>query len=343
MKLAGRQIPSFLERPDPSVVAVLVYGPDGGLVRERLQALAGTVVEDLADPFRVAELPASELANDPARLSDEAAAIALTGGRRVVMVRGAGDGQADALRGVLDAPKGDALILVEGGDLGSRSALRGLFEKAKNAAALPCYRDEPQQIEALVDTTLGEAGLSVSAEARAYLAANLGADRGLSRRELEKLILYKGADGAVSLEDAEASVGDSAALNLDDVAFAVAAGDLAALERSLTKTLLEGSNPVAALRAVARHYQRLQRAAAACEQGKSVKQAIESLRPRVFFRRRPAFQDHLAKWPLGRIGAALEILTDGELGCKSTGVPGEMVCRATLLRLAALAQQSGRF
>ena len=161
MKLAGRQIPSFLERPDPSVVAVLVFGPDGGLVRERLQALAGTVVEDLADPFRVAELPASELANDPARLSDEAAAIALTGGRRVVMVRGAGDGQADALRGVLDAPKGDALILVEGGDLGPRSALRGLFEKAKNAAALPCYRDEPQQIEALVDTMLGEAGLSV--------------------------------------------------------------------------------------------------------------------------------------------------------------------------------------
>ena len=338
MKLTGRHVSNFLERPDPAVLAVLVYGPDGGLVRERLQALAVTVVEDLADPFRVVELSASELSRDPARLADEAAAIALTGGRRVVMVRGAGDGQAGTLRGFLDAPMGDALVLVEGGDLGPRSSLRGVFEKAKNAAALPCYRDEPQQIETLVDAVLGAAGLSISAEARAYLAANLGADRGVSRRELEKLVLYKGADGTVSLEDAEASVGDSAALDLDDVAFAVAAGDVAGLERSLTKALLEGSNPVAALRAVARHYQRLQRAGAACEQGKSIKEAIESLRPPVFFRHRPVFQDHLAKWPLGRIGAALEILTDGELGCKSTGVPSEAVCRATLLRLAALAQ-----
>ncbi|MDP7343796.1 MAG: acetamidase/formamidase family protein, partial [Alphaproteobacteria bacterium] len=42
--------------------------------------------------------------------------------------------------------------------------------------------------------------------AMAYLVANLGGDRGLSRRELEKLALYVGQPGPVTLAQAEACV-----------------------------------------------------------------------------------------------------------------------------------------
>jgi len=50
--------------------------------------LARNVCPDLKDPFRVAELIAAALTADPARLEDEAAQLCLTGGRRVVRVRG---------------------------------------------------------------------------------------------------------------------------------------------------------------------------------------------------------------------------------------------------------------
>src|SRR5262249_38145176 len=96
MKLDARSIAAFLAAPDPDVRAGLLYGPDEGKVRERGAELARRVVSDLSDPFRVAEFAGSALADDPARLADEAAAIAMIGGRRVVRVRPAGNECAEA-------------------------------------------------------------------------------------------------------------------------------------------------------------------------------------------------------------------------------------------------------
>ena len=73
MKISAARAERFVKRPDPKARAVLVYGPDRGLVRERAEALARGVVEDLADPFRVTEMTGAALAADPARLADEAA------------------------------------------------------------------------------------------------------------------------------------------------------------------------------------------------------------------------------------------------------------------------------
>src|SRR5262245_64516462 len=87
MKIDARSLARFIKQPDPACQAVLVFGEDSGLVRERAEAIARTVVEDLADPFRVADLTGDTIADDPARLADEAAAMAMTGGRRVVRVR----------------------------------------------------------------------------------------------------------------------------------------------------------------------------------------------------------------------------------------------------------------
>src|SRR4051812_37128436 len=155
MKYTAAQLATYLKRPDAGLRAFLVYGPDDGLVRERAEALGRSVAERLDDPFRVTTLAAAQLAGDPARLADEAAAMSLMGGRRVVQLRGAGDGLAGALGAVLNAP-GDALIVVEAGELAARSSLRRLFEAAGNAAAIACYADGPRVLDRLIRETLAE-------------------------------------------------------------------------------------------------------------------------------------------------------------------------------------------
>src|SRR5437588_904429 len=136
MKLPASRVETFLRRPDPDIQAVLFYGPDAGLVRERADAVARTVCSDLRDAFLVAELAAAALAADPARLADEAAQISLMGGRRVVRVRDAADGIAAVFGRFLTAPLGDAMVIVEAGDLPGRSTLRRVFDDASTAAAI---------------------------------------------------------------------------------------------------------------------------------------------------------------------------------------------------------------
>ena len=68
MKVAARQADGFAHNPDNSARAVLVYGPDSGLVSERMAALIGSVLDDPSDPFRRVDLTGDGLEADPARL-----------------------------------------------------------------------------------------------------------------------------------------------------------------------------------------------------------------------------------------------------------------------------------
>ncbi len=333
MKIATRQIPAFLRHPDPEVCAVLVYGPDGGLVKERAAVLARTVVDDPDDPFRVGDLESDRLVDDPARLFDEAAAIALTGGRRLVRVRGATDRLGGLFASFLKDFRGDSFVVVSAGDLSARSTLRKAFESAKNGAALPCYADNAESLEALVRSVLKDAGLTIEADAMAYLQGVLGSDRQLSRRELEKLVLYMGGgEQPVRLSDVEACIGDSAAGNTTDLAFAAAGGRFRELDSMLDRCFQGGDNPVAVLRATANHLQRLHLVAGQRESG--IDTAIKRLRPPVFFKYLGAFKAQASRWGENRLAAAMEIVMEAERDCKTTGMPAEAICRQALFRIA---------
>ena len=337
MKLSGAKAESFLKAPDAAMRAILVFGPDNGLVRERVTRLIKGVVPDVNDPFRVAELSPAILKDDPARLADEAAAMALTGGRRVVVVRDAGDTISSLFQGFLANPMGDALMVVEGGDLGPRSSLRKLFEGADNAAAMASYGDEGGSLAHVIQEELKNAGLTPEPDALAFLMENLGGDRRLTRAELQKLALYMGAPGRVRLEDALACIGDTASLSMDDLALATADGDHATAQRVLDRLFREGTHAVAVLRALSRHFQRLHFVAGLMAQGKSADAAMGSLKPPVIFKAADRFRRQLGRWPADRVGRALEVLIETEAECKTTGMPAEELCSRAVMQLARAA------
>ena len=335
MKIAAAETERFIREPDPEWIAVLGYGPEQGLVRERARKIASSVVEDLADPFRVTELTAAVLRDDPARLSDEACALSLTGGRRVVCLRDAGDAAAAALDRVLStASADDILVVAEAGDLGPSSKLRKQFEGAAAAAALACYADDARTLGEVIRETLGLAGLGATSDAIAYLSDHLGSDRMISRMELEKLATYAFGAGEVTLEDAEAVVGDGANASLDDIVYSTSNGNTTSLDRALQRAFDEGVNSVAVVRAAQRHFQRLHRAAGSVAAGNTPDQAMKTLRPPVFFKHAASFRGELQTWNVSRLAGALEALTDAEIACKTTGIPAEASCRRALLGIA---------
>jgi DNA polymerase-3 subunit delta len=340
VKLAAKDIDRFVARPAAKFRAVLVYGPDAGLVRERSDALMRSAVADLADPFLVSELTAERVAKDPALLADEVAAIALTGRRRAVRVRDCGDAVAGAVASMLQGPAGDTLVVLQAGELAPRSALRRLVEGSDAAAALPCYADDAGSLDRVIHDALAAESLTVSEEAMAFLAANLGADRAITRSELAKLALYARGAERVELADAMAVVGDSAALSLDDLCYAAAGGETAALDRALERSAQEGQSPVTVLRAVSRHLLRLQLVASRVARGEPLDTVLRTLRPPVFFARQSQFRRQAQSWPPERIGRALDLVLAAELGCKTTGMPDTAICGRALMQIAALARQS---
>lgn len=336
MKVQPARAEALCANPDPALRVLLLYGPDQGLVRERARAATRAVLGAGDDPFRLAELIPKQVRDDPALLYDEAAALALTGGRRVVRMRDLTNDDAKWLEPFLAELPGEALVVLEAGDLGSARAskLVRLAEGHAAAAAVACYRDEGRDLPRLIDEVLGAAGLRAEPDARAYLAANLGGDRLVSRSELDKLVTYMGGDTRVGLAEAAAVVGDTAALSLQDVAYAVGRGDAAALERALARSFDEGTSPVGVLRAVSRHFQQLHLAAAELARGRDAEGVLRQMRPPVFWKLKEAFLAQARAWPPAWLGRALTRLLEAEAACKRSGLPDRAVCAEALLALA---------
>lgn len=342
MRLPSTRVAAFLRHPDSEIRAVLLYGPDGGLARERADTLARSVCADLHDPFRVVELRGAVLAADPARLTDEAAQMSLMSGRRVLRVRDAGDRLAALFRGFLEDSPGDGFVVVEAGDLPSSSALRRVFDASPRAAAIGCYPETARERLVLIRDVLKAQRITVSGDALQYLSEHLGADRLLIRSELENLALYVGAGGRVELDDARLSVGDSAALEVEDAVTAALEGEANQLDRVLDRVFQEGESPVSILRALLRHLQRLHALTAQAAAGVPLGEIIRAARPPIFFKQQDHFRRQLAQWSEGDLRAELERVAQAELHMKLTGLPAEAICRAAMSAVAQDAQRVAR-
>ncbi|HYD30666.1 MAG TPA: DNA polymerase III subunit delta [Azospirillaceae bacterium] len=343
MKLQGARIDAFLRKPDPQVRAVLLYGPDTGLVRERAGAMGRTVVMDLSDPFRVVTLPSSSVAADPAQLFDEAAAISMVGGRRLIRIRDAEERLNSAFTAFFkNPPPGDSLIIVEAGELDARSKLRAAFEHADHGVAIPCYVEESEALERVIGGIIESKGYTVDREAQEYLAAHLVGDRMVVRGELEKLTLYMGETKRITLDDVHACIGDSASLSLDDAVWAAADGDFPALDRALAKLYGEGVGPVGILRAAQRHMQRLHLVRAQVDRGTSAEIVVKGLKPPVFFKLERKFLGQVRIWSLPALAQSMERLTNAEADCKKTGLPDETLCARALFQIAMQARLGRR-
>jgi DNA polymerase III subunit delta len=337
VKIEPRQVEAFLKKPDPRIRGVVVYGNDDGLIAERAVTLAKTVCEDLKDPFRVVDIAGDALKNDPARLADEFGAMSLMGGRRVIRVRPAGEESAAALENLAAATAGDALIVIEGGNLTPRSALRALAETEDCLAALPCYMDGEAALEGLVESAARARGLTVEADALDWIVERLGGDRGQTRSEIDKLLLYKTGDGgkSVTLDDALAVLGDTAAIGIDDVIGATFDGNVEALDRALDRVFAEGGNPVQLVRSLQRHTDQLHVVSGHVAAGGNLEAAM--FKARGLPRGGPVrqrFERHVRAWTLTRLSHVLERLLEAEIQCKSTGLPDEAIARRTCLGLA---------
>lgn len=336
MKLSYREIEPFVQNPNRAARVVLVYGPDHGLMKERAAQIGKSVVADLNDPFNVIVLSSEIMLEDTARLSDEANAISMMGGDRLVRVEDASDKITPLIKDYLESASDTTLIVLEAGELSPRSTLRSLCEKAKNAAALPCYVEDERDLTRLIGDTVRGAGLQIDRDASSFLAANISGDRLKARGELEKLLTYKLDDQTpISLEDVRAVTAEAGALALDDLVYAVAGNAPDKALRTYGQLMNEGVNFVPVLRAMQNHFRRLHLARALMDEGHTAKEAMSKLSPPVFFKQEAAFTAQLQRWSPAKIAEILERIMALEAQCKTTGAPVETLCAQAILGISA--------
>ncbi len=334
----AHQAEAFLKAPGPSVPAVLFYGTDAGLISERAARLAAVVAARDNPPGEIIRIEDTDLDNDPDRLAIELQTIPMFGGSKVVRAAAGRRITAAALEPFIAGNRLAATLIVEGGNLRPTDSLRTLFEKAGKAAAVACYPDEAHDLETLVRDVLKSHGLAISPEARDLLVTRVGADRALSRGEIEKLALYAAGKSEIDTGDIEAIVGDASQLAIDRILDGAAAGDTKRAVAEYARALAAGESPQMIIAAAQRHLERLHRIRSDIDQGRSFEDAIRQLRPPIHFKQKDSLGLQCRLWSTARLSEALSRAAAAAKAARLSTALEEPIAEELLIGLAGAAR-----
>jgi DNA polymerase-3 subunit delta len=339
--LRGREIDSYLARPDAARPIVLLYGADAGLVRERADALIASAVDDPNDPFSLVRLDGDELSAEPSRLVDEAMTVPLFGGRRAIRIRAGSRNFASGIDTLSQTPPQDCRIVIEAGELRPESPLRKVCERSKIAVTIACYPDTERDLAKLLDDEMRAASLRIAPDARATLMASLGGDRQASRNELRKLALYAHGSREVTLDDVMAVISDASDLKIDPIVDGAFAGNPALVETEFAKAMAAGTYPGVIISAAQRHAASLHKASLAVEAGQPASSAMDGGFPRLHFSRKASVEMALRNFNTARLRQIIEQLATAALDTRKQVPLASAIAQRALMAIAVNARRRG--
>ena len=334
--IKAHQANAFVKTIPSDIRALLFFGPDAGMVMERAKVAAQHFCADNAELIRLDE---NDVAEEPERFAIELQTVSMFGETRVVRAPVTTKLSPALVEEVLDSGLNGTALVLEGGDLKPANKIRKAFESSKIAAAVACYPDAARDLDGLIGDVLGAANLSINRDTKSHLRSRLGADRALSRNELEKLVLYLGPDASqVEMDDVDAVIGDSSELVLDRISLAATGGRVKSASQDFDRALASGQAIQTIMLALQRHLLRMHRVKSAMEGGKNTDAALRSLRPPLHFKIKDEFVEQCRNWRMGKLNDAIVRTQDAIRRCREQSSLEQAHAERLLLEISALAK-----
>jgi len=335
VKASKGTISRAVDQPDPKIRFYLFHGADEAQSRslgERLLAALGATRFVLAG---------STVRSDPALLADEAGAMSLFGGKRLIWVEPAGDDIAPAVDALLAAGPAESPVAAIAGTMRKTSALLKLAEAAPDAIAFVSYVPEGQDAQRMVIDLARRVGLKVEAGVAARIADSCGNDQAIVSRELEKYALYVDASpqspkdlGNDAVEAVGADMPEGELLHLADLALA---GNIAQLSEELSRLpgTLEG---IPVVRSLQRRLLMLAPARARIERGERPDAVMASVARGLFWKDKPLFERLLQQWTAEDLARVSERTGELERALIFSPAPDQAMLGEELLAIARAAR-----
>jgi DNA polymerase-3 subunit delta len=327
MKITPQQTNAWLQNIPASIRAVLLYGPNRGLVQMHSESLAKRWLGSGAAMFNFEQRSYSSASQDPAILASLVQLVPLGGGNICIRLTEASVNAPSPLQEILTSIPVGVLVIIEAGELPPSSSLRKCAEQSESIAAIACYYEEGAARQRHIVTLLAEQGIQCDSAALGMLVDVLPEDQLAMQRELDKLITYLGSKRSCSMEDVERACCPTQAASLDHCAFAFLKQHPGDALNAMQLVFVEGHSSITLLRHLARKLLLLHELQTKIHDGgESEDKAIAGARPPIFFRQQPQIKLALRQWDRTKIGQTLLAIQRLEHDCKYLGTPATQQC-----------------
>lgn len=259
--------------------------------------------------------------NDPSLLHNQGDLFSPVSADKMIIIQDATDKSAKIIESHIESPNSGIFIVIPAIVGSSIRKLKALHEKEPNAGFATCYLSQGREKQQFLSELCQENNLKLDREAQAFSIQQMEDNLDALLNAFYKLRLYIDQPGQeVTLKELEPCLSDFREASVAPLVTHL--GD-----RSLSKTLRAyheakslGAEEIQLIRGLNYHFSKLMSLRAKVSSGMAPQQAMQAMRPPIFFKQQDEFKRHIARWSEKEITKVMDCLNTIELKIK-TGYP----------------------
>jgi DNA polymerase III subunit delta len=298
--------------------SIFLYGTHDVYLAHKVNSLVAQLVK--AKNAQTQWVDQATFLGDPSLLHNQGDLFSKASNNKIVIISDATDKSASTIEAHLESPTTGVQIIIPAMVGASIKKLKLSHEKSKNAAFVTCYLSQARDKQNFLLEMTQALGLVLSREAQVLAIQQMEDNTEAVLSALQKLPFYVEAGAEVSLADFQACMSDFREANVRPLVTKLGDRILPQVLRSYHEAKMLGAEEMNIIRSLNQHFTKLMHLKALVTGGTPVSQAMQSMRPPIFFKEQDEFIRHVTRWSEKDIVSLMKRLNTIELKIK-TGYP----------------------
>ena len=327
---------SYIVEQDVSVLenyqATLIYGQNNGIKEDIKQK-----IRDKNNNSEIIIFFEEELLKNKNILFQNIVNESLFNEKKIIFIYEASDKIFDQVYECVEKENKNIKINIFSHNLEKKSKLRNLFEKNTNLAIFPCYEDNERTLIAYINKELKEYK-GLTGEIINLIIYNSNTDRRIIKSELVK-IKYFFLNKKITKEEISEILNIKDDTSFDKIRDSALSGDKIKINKLLSEMELLNVDAFFYLNSLNYRVMKLQEVIRISD-GKSnrYEQALESLKPPIFWKDKPIIVQQLHKWNLKKLSQLAEEIGETEILMKKNSyLRCDIIIKRLLINLTSRA------
>ena len=323
---------------------VLLYGSNNGLVNLLFNKIINILSIDISDPFNVSRFNAQNIIDNPCLMIDTISTFSMTSDKRVIFLDLCNiipkKNLIDNIKNSLSSEVENYLVIIKADNLGSMNELVKFIHVSKNGIVVPCYEETPNQIKLEISKILRENNYNFSNSFILLLTTRFSNDSSINQMEFDKLRNFLINNKDVTETGLLNLITDNSNISLNKILNFCAIGDVKNALFFYEKTLDSSISPIVVIRTMVKHFKLIEKILCALEDGKNIDDAINNIKPPIFFKDKPLISIQTKLWNLPKVNLILKRLSETEIKCKSGLLLDRLLCAQLILSTSVMAKNA---
>ncbi len=343
MKIKSDNFEEYIQKNCKGTKIIFFYGSNLGLIDLLYNKSITLLNIDVNNPFNVSRIDGAEFSENPFILEDNINTLNIFSEKKIILldllhIKINKNIENIILNAVVEKNI-NYLLIIKAGNIGEQNQLVKYFKNSNNSILTVCYEEKINKIKNNINNILFKHKIFFSNEFISQLCLTFNSDSLYNKMELDKLDSFLKNNKNITEDVLLKFLTNNENINLNKVVKSCSKGDAKQSLFYLDKIYDKSNSNIILVRMFGKHFKTIERIIISSLLGSSFSEAINCLKPPIFFKDKPFFLSQCNLWSFKKINLIQKRLIDLELKTKTGLYPEKILMSQFILSTSVLAKK----